>query len=260
PCSKVEATAGFKRVARRELQSRSTTLPHRPHWINPIAVRAIKKIPGKMLSLGWPMTNMRMSTAPATVHASTAKPTIAVHGINTSRPPRTSSTPVKYRNHTPAPICANNVTHCDPASDENFSIPKTTKNTTTPPRTTQSPIGLRGSLSGNKFRSTIREPRQALFIRVIRVQIHEMNRRPSAFHKNKSTCPCFDHAAFAGGVPHANGRLNSRSSGHGSAPREHTKRAAMAANRMLTAIAKMITTSRASVPDRMELVALCLQL
>jgi hypothetical protein len=34
----------------------------------------------------------------------------------------------------------------------------------------------------------------------------------------------------------------------------------MAANRMLTAIAKMITTSRASVPDRMELVALCLQL
>jgi hypothetical protein len=68
-----------------------------------------------------------------------------------------------------------------------------------------------------------------------------MKRRPSAFHKNKSTCPCFDHAAFAGGVPQANGRLNSRSSGQGSAPREHTNRAAMAANRMFKAIAKIIT-------------------
>src|ERR1035441_6392446 len=68
-----------------------------------------------------------------------------------------------------------------------------------------------------------------------------MKRRPSAFHKNKSTCPCFDQVTFAGVVPHANGRLNSRSNDHGSAPREHTKRAAMAANRMLTAIAKIIT-------------------
>ena len=82
-----------------------------------------------------------------------------------------------------------------------------------------------------------------------------MKRRPSAFHKNKSACPCFDHVTLAGGVPQANGRLNRRSRGHGSAWREHTKRAAIAANRMVMAIAKVITTSGASVPGRMGLVS-----
>jgi hypothetical protein len=38
------------------------------------------------------------------VDARSARPAVGVHGINTSTPPSTSTTPVKYRNHCPAPI------------------------------------------------------------------------------------------------------------------------------------------------------------
>ena len=59
----------------------------------------MKKIPGKTLSAGRPITNNTIRVAAAVVHARGAKPVDTVHGINTRALPRTSTTPVKYRNH-----------------------------------------------------------------------------------------------------------------------------------------------------------------
>jgi len=67
--------------------------------------------PEMMLSAGRPITNVRMSAAAAMVLARRASPAVTVHGTNTSTPPSISTTPVKYRNHCPAPICSNNLTH-----------------------------------------------------------------------------------------------------------------------------------------------------
>ena len=64
----------------------------------------MKKQPETILSAGRPIANTRMTAAAAMVDARSARPAVGVHGINTSTPPSTSTTPVKYRNHCPAPI------------------------------------------------------------------------------------------------------------------------------------------------------------
>jgi hypothetical protein len=70
-------------------------------------------------------------------------------------------------------------------------------------------------------RLQIRQPRQALPIRVIRVQVHEA---PAlGVPQKQKDVPLFRPCRLRRRVPQANGRLNSRSSGHGSARREHDK-------------------------------------
>jgi hypothetical protein len=67
-----------------------------------MAARPTRKMAGKTLSAGWPMMNIRMTTAAAMVDASIAKPIAAVRGVNTDRLPNISIPKIRKTTATPA--------------------------------------------------------------------------------------------------------------------------------------------------------------